>query len=228
MTNGTKLNGHRSASVSKSHPELHHQLLQGNREWSKRMQLENPGLFTELAKHQHPFFLWIGCSDSRVPPNQITGTQPGDMFIHRNIANLVVHTDQNLKSVLDYGVNVLGIDHVIVCGHYGCGGVKAAMGPEFNGPAADWVRRIRDVARWHHRELHALADEQARFDRLVEINVAEQVYDLSRTSIIRDAWQTGRKVHVHGWVYSLSNGLITDLEVTRTRYEEAVQVPVAG
>ena len=150
------------------------------------------------------------------------------MLFPRNIAILVVHTDQILKSVLDYGVNVLGIDHVIVCGHYGCGGVKAAMGPEFNGPAADWVRRIRDVARWHHRELHALADEQARFDRLVEINVAEQVYDLSRTSIIRDAWQTGRKVHVHGWVYSLSNGLITDLEVTRTRYEEAVQVPVAG
>lgn len=218
---GNPINGAGNGAY-KSRPDLHHQLLHRNREWSRRMKRENPGLFTELAQHQHPFFLWIGCSDSRVPPNQITGTMPGDMFIHRNIANLVVHTDQNLMSVLDYGVNVLGIDHVIVCGHYNCGGVKAAMGPEFDGPAADWVRRIRDVARWHHRELQAIADGQARFDRLVEINVAEQVYDLSRTSIIRDAWEAGRQVHVHGWVYSLHNGLITDLQVTRTRYEEAM------
>ena len=137
---------------------LHNDLLARNKEWSERMRKENPELFSELAKHQSPFFLWIGCSDSRVPPNQITGTMPGDMFIHRNIANMVVHTDMNLMSVVDYGVNVLKIDHLIVCGHYGCGGVKAAMGPEFGGPASNWGRNIRDVMRWHHEELVAITD----------------------------------------------------------------------
>ncbi len=200
-------------------PHLHQELLERNRAWSARMRVENPELFEELAKHQSPFFLWIGCSDSRVPPNQITGTMPGDMFIHRNIANMVVHTDMNLMSVLDYGVNVLGIDHVIVCGHYGCGGVKAAMGPEFGGPASSWVRHIRDVARWHHEELSAIKDEEQRFDRLVELNVGEQVYDLSRTAVLREAWDKDRKIQVHGWVYSLSDGLIKDLKVTRTSYE---------
>jgi carbonic anhydrase len=200
-------------------PNLHQELLERNRAWSARMRKENPELFEELAKHQRPFFLWIGCSDSRVPPNEITGTMPGDMFIHRNIANMVVHTDMNLMSVVDYGVNALGIDHLIVCGHYGCGGVKAAMGPEFGGPAAGWVREIRDVARFHHAELSAIVDEKQRFDRLVELNVAEQVYDLSRTSVLRDAWEKGRKVQVHGWVYALTDGLIKDLNVTRTSYE---------
>jgi carbonic anhydrase len=183
------------------------------------MRSENPGLFTELAKHQTPFFLWIGCSDSRVPPNQITGTQPGDMFIHRNIANMVVHTDMNLLSVVDYGVNALGINHIIVCGHYGCGGVKAAMGEEFGGLAANWVRHIRDVARLHHEELDGIADTDTRFDRVVELNVAEQVYDLSRTVILRDAWKAGRPIQVHGWVYSLNDGVIKDLNVTRSHYE---------
>lgn len=201
-------------------PDLHTELLRRNKEWSERMRRENPGLFTELARHQKPFFLWIGCSDSRVPPNQITGTMPGDMFIHRNVANMVVHTDLNMLSVVDYGVNALGIDHIIVCGHYGCGGVKAAMGPEFRGPAAIWVREIRDVARIHREELRGIADERRRFDRLVELNVAEQVYDLSRTSVLRDAWEKGRPIHVHGWVYGLEDGLIKDLGVTRTRYEE--------
>jgi carbonic anhydrase len=198
--------------------DLHQELLTRNREWSARMHRENPELFTELAKHQNPFFLWIGCSDSRVPPNQITGTMPGDMFIHRNIANMVIHTDMNMLSVVDYGVNVLGIDHLIVCGHYGCGGVKAAMGPEFGGAASYWVREIRDIARMNRTELDALHDEEARFDRLVEINVAEQAYDLSRTAVLRDAWAAGRKIHVHGWVYSLKDGLIKDLGVTRTSY----------
>lgn len=199
--------------------DLHHTLLANNKEWSTRMRSENPGLFTELAKHQTPFFLWIGCSDSRVPPNQITGTQPGDMFIHRNIANMVVHTDMNLLSVVDYGVNALGINHIIVCGHYGCGGVKAAMGEEFGGLAANWVRHIRDVARLHHEELDGIADTDTRFDRLVELNVAEQVYDLSRTVILRDAWRAGRPIQVHGWVYSLNDGVIKDLNVTRSHYE---------
>ncbi|MBK6775157.1 MAG: carbonic anhydrase [Flavobacteriales bacterium] len=202
--------------------DLHKILLSRNKEWSEQMHRDNPELFTELAKHQNPFFLWIGCSDSRVPPNQITGTMPGDMFIHRNIANMVMHTDMNMLSVVDYGVNALGIDHLIVCGHYGCGGVKAAMGPEFGGAASYWVRGIRDVARIHNNELTAIADEQARFDRLVELNVAEQVYDLSRTAVLRDAWTKGRKIQVHGWVYSLGDGLIKDLGVTRNKYESEV------
>ena len=207
-------------SMQEHDKNLHHTLLANNKAWSARMREENPELFTELAKHQNPFFLWIGCSDSRVPPNQITGTVPGDMFIHRNIANMVVHSDMNMLSVLDYGVNVLGIDHIIVCGHYGCGGVKAAMGPEFGGIAANWVRHIRDVARLHNAELEAIANEDERFDRLVELNVAEQVYDLSRTVTLRDAWANGRPMQVHGWVYSLENGLIKDLHVTRTSYQE--------
>lgn len=206
-------------SMKQTDPELHQTLLANNRAWSERMREENPELFTELAKHQSPFFLWIGCSDSRVPPNQITGTMPGDMFIHRNIANMVVHTDMNLMSVLDYGVNALGIDHIIVCGHYGCGGVKAAMGPEFDGIASNWVRHIRDVARIHHDELDAVKNEEKRFDRLVELNVAEQVYDLSRTAVLREAWTKGRLIKIHGWVYSLKDGLIKDLKVTRTHYE---------
>ncbi|HRH70665.1 MAG TPA: carbonic anhydrase [Flavobacteriales bacterium] len=201
--------------------DLHKTLLARNQEWSARMHRENPELFTELSKHQHPFFLWIGCADSRVPPNQITGTMPGDMFIHRNIANMVIHTDLNMLSVVDYGVNVLGIDHLIVCGHYGCGGVKAAMGPEFGGAASYWIREIRDIARMHKEELDAIVDEEKRFDRLVEINVAEQAYDLSRTAIVRDAWAKGRNLHVHGWVYGLKDGLIKDLGVTHTRYTEA-------
>ncbi|MCB9171257.1 MAG: carbonic anhydrase [Flavobacteriales bacterium] len=204
----------------KNEKDLHTRLLAQNKDWSERMRQERPDLFTELAKHQSPFFLWIGCSDSRVPPNEITGTMPGDMFIHRNIANMVVHTDMNLLSVVDYGVNALGIDHIIICGHYGCGGVKAAMGAEFGGLAANWVRHIRDVARLHHDELTAIADEQARFDRLVELNVAEQVYHLSRTMVLREAWAHGRPIRVHGWVYGLHNGLIKDLRVTRDHYDE--------
>ncbi|MEO8588879.1 MAG: SulP family inorganic anion transporter [Flavobacteriales bacterium] len=199
--------------------DLHKILLARNKEWSERMHRENPELFTELAKHQNPFFLWIGCSDSRVPPNQITGTMPGDMFIHRNIANMVVHTDMNMLSVVDYGVNALGIDHIIVCGHYGCGGVKAAMGPEFGGPSGSWVRHIRDVARFHRDALAEITDEHKRFDRLVELNVAEQVYDLSRMAVLRDAWAKGRPIKVHGWVYGLKDGLIKDLGVTRSSFE---------
>jgi carbonic anhydrase len=198
--------------------DLHKILLARNQEWSEKTRTESPELFADLAKHQTPFFLWIGCSDSRVPPNQITGTIPGDMFIHRNIANMFVHTDMNALAVVDYGVNVLKIDHIIVCGHYGCGGVKAAMGPEFDGPAANWVRHIRDIARIHHEELRNIPDEQGRIDRLVELNVAEQVYDLSRTAVLRDAWSKGRPIQVHGWVYSLTDGLIKDLKVTRASH----------
>ena len=188
---------------------------------------EHPELFTELAKHQHPFALWIGCSDSRVPPNEITGTMPGDMFIHRNVANMVVHTDMNLMAVLDFAVNSLEIDHVIVCGHYGCGGVKAALGNEGHGIVDNWVRHIRDVYRYHRLELGEIADPESRLNRLVELNVAEQVYDLSRTSILRGAWSAGRPIKVHGWVYGLHDGLIKDLGVTRESYELDIGPPPA-
>ena len=187
---------------------------------------EHPELFTELARHQTPFALWIGCSDSRVPPDQITGTMPGDLFIHRNVANMVVHTDMNLLSVLDFAVGSLGIHHVIVCGHYGCGGVKAALGNEGHGLVDNWVRHIRDVYRFHRDELDAMPEED-RLARLVELNVVEQVYDLSRTSVLRAAWDAGRPVKVHGWVYGLDDGLIKDLGVTRTRYELEIGPPPA-
>ena len=194
-------------------------LLDANKTWAAARVAEDPEYFERLLHIQSPHTLWIGCSDSRVAANVITGTPPGEIFVHRNIANMVVHTDMNLLSVLDYGVNALGIDHIIVCGHYGCGGVKAAMGDEFGGLAANWVRNIRDVARIHHGEMSAIHDDQRRFDRLVELNVGEQVYHLSRTVVLRDAWAKGRPIQVHGWVYSLNDGLIKDLGVTRTKYE---------
>ncbi|MEZ5964267.1 MAG: SulP family inorganic anion transporter [Planctomycetota bacterium] len=200
-----------AAALSEGHADIETMLLARNREWSEKMQREHPQLFNELARHQQPFCLWIGCSDSRVPPDLITGTMPGDMFIHRNVANMVVHTDMNLMSVLDFGVRVLEIDEIIVCGHYGCGGVKAAMGPEFGGLAATWVRHVRDVIRLRSAELLAIGDETARFDRAVELNVLEQAYDLSRTVVLREAWAAGREVRVHAWVYRLADGRIRDL-----------------
>ncbi len=207
--------------------DLHLRLLNQNREWSARMLRERPELFSELAKHQSPFALWIGCSDSRVPPNELTGTMPGDLFVHRNVANMVVHTDMNMLSVLEFAVGALGIHHVIVCGHYGCGGVKAALGDPGYGLVDNWVRRIRDVYRLHRDELDSIDEIEARLARLVELNVAEQVYDLSRTSVLRTAWEAGRHVQVHGWVYGLRDGLLKDLGVTRTRYEAEVGPPPA-
>jgi carbonic anhydrase len=198
----------------------HEQLLANNKVWSKTMTKRDPDFFDRLVNLQQPRFLWIGCSDSRVPSSEITGTLPGQMFVHRNVANMVIHTDMNMLSVIDYGVNVLGIDHLIVCGHYGCGGVKAAMGPEFGGAASYWIREIRDIARLNKEELSRITEPEKRFDRLVELNVAEQAYDLSRTAVLRDAWAKGRKIQVHGWVYSLKDGILKDLGVTRTRYEE--------
>ncbi|MCC6649448.1 MAG: carbonic anhydrase [Polyangiaceae bacterium] len=189
---------------------------------------EHPDLFAELARHQTPFALWIGCSDSRVPPDQITGTMPGDLFIHRNVANMVVHTDMNLLSVLDFAIGTLGIHHVIVCGHYGCGGVKAALGGEGHGLVHNWIRHIRDIYRLHRDVIDAIPSEDERIARLVELNVAEQVYALSRTSVVRAAWDAGRPVKVHGWVYGLHDGLIKDLGVTRTRYEPDIGPPPAS
>lgn len=189
-------------------------LLSGNKRWVKEKLLHDPQFFERLAKGQSPEVLWIGCSDSRVPANEITGTNPGDIFVHRNIANMVVHSDMNLLSVLDYSVNILKVKHVIVCGHYGCGGVKAAMSNEQFGLVDNWLRHIKDVYRLHNKELDAIADEEQRFNRFAELNVIEQVFDLSKTSIIQNAWRSRDLPMVHGWIYDLKTGIIQDLEVS--------------
>ncbi|MCW5912720.1 MAG: carbonate dehydratase [Cyclobacteriaceae bacterium] len=195
--------------------EKYNQLLLQNRAWVEQMLHEDKDFFGKLANTQKPEFLWIGCADSRVPANQITGTQPGEVFVHRNIANMVVHTDMNMLSVLDYAVNVLEVNHVIVCGHYGCGGVRAAMGHKQIGLIDNWIRHIKDVYRFHQDELEAISDLKEREDRFIELNVVEQVYDLGKTSIIQNAWQRrGGFPYIHGWVYDVRNGLIKDLKVS--------------
>jgi carbonic anhydrase len=194
--------------------EKYEQLLLQNRAWVEQKLSEDKNFFDRLANVQTPEFLWIGCADSRVPANEITGTQPGEVFVHRNIANMVVHSDMNMLSVLDYAVNVLEVKHVIVCGHYGCGGIKAAMINKQIGLIDNWIRHIKDVYRMHQQELEAIADLSARQDRLTELNVMEQVYDLGKTSIIQNSWQKRGGPYVHGWVYDIRNGLIKDLKVS--------------
>lgn len=194
--------------------QLYHSLLEGNKKWVQKRLDADPEYFKKLSQGQSPQFLWIGCSDSRVPANEITNTSPGDIFVHRNIANMVVHSDMNLLSVLDYAVNILKVKHVIVCGHYGCGGVKAAMDNEQYGLVDNWLRFIKDVYRTHNKELDAIVDDEARFDRFVELNVIEQVLDLTKTTIIQNAWRQRNEPKVHGWVYSLKTGLIKDLNVS--------------
>lgn len=184
-------------------------LLLDNRAWANERVERDPQFFKRLSSLQTPEFLWIGCSDSRVPADQITGTQPGEIFVHRNIANMVVHTDVNLLSVLDFAVNHLKVNHVIVCGHYGCGGIKAAMtNHDFKYVLNMWLRNIKDVYRLHREELSAISDDELRTDRLVELNVKEQVMHLSKTSIIQRAWKNERRPQLHGWVYGLKDGLI--------------------
>lgn len=189
-------------------------LLDGNKAWVERMLREDKEFFKKLKDGQRPQVLWIGCSDSRVPANEITGTKPGEVFVHRNIANMVVHSDMNLLSVLDYAVNILEVKHIIVCGHYGCGGIQAAMGNKQFGLVDNWIRHIKDVYRIYFEELEGIKDEMTRFNRFVELNVMEQVYDLCKTSIVQNAWERRPSLHVHGWVYDVGNGYIKDLKVT--------------
>ena len=189
-------------------------LLENNKKWVAEKLNEDPEFFNKLAHGQKPPVLWIGCSDSRVPANEIIGAPPGEVFVHRNIANMVVHSDMNLLSVLDYAVNVLEVKHIIVCGHYGCGGVQTAMTNAHVGLIDNWIRHIKDVYRFHQKELNEIEDEKARFNRFVELNVVEQVLDLAKTSIVQGAWESGQEVHVHGWVYDVKDGLINDLKIT--------------
>lgn len=190
------------------------QLLQGNKDFVKITTNEDPDFFKKLAEGQTPEVLWIGCSDSRVPANQITNTKPGDVFVHRNIANVCVHTDMNMLSVLDYAVNVLKVKHIIVAGHYGCGGVAAAMGNKQFGVIDNWLRHIKDVYRLHAHELDLISNEKARIDRLVELNVNEQVYNLCKTTIIQNGWKERTDLEVHGWVIDISTGYVKDLKIS--------------
>jgi carbonic anhydrase len=188
---------------------IYNKLLLENKAWAKEQVDEDPEFFSRLEHIQTPEFLWIGCSDSRVPADKITGTQPGEIFVHRNIANLVINTDVNLLSVVDYAVNHLRVKHIIVCGHYGCGGVKAAMtNHDFNYVLNMWLRNIKDVYHLHKTELNAIESEEQRFDRLVELNVVEQVMHLAKTSIIQKAWKSDNRPQLHGWVYGLKDGII--------------------
>jgi carbonic anhydrase len=188
--------------------QAYQQLLNNNETWAKKRVEDDPEFFSRLAHIQKPELLCIGCSDSRVPADMITGTQPGEIFVHRNIANMVIHTDVNLLSVLEYAVNQLKVKHVIVCGHYVCGGVRAAMTNHSLGIINKWLRNIKDVYRFHREELDAITSEDERANRLTELNVREQVMNLAKTSIIQKAWKYEQKPHLHGWVYGLADGII--------------------
>jgi carbonic anhydrase len=189
-------------------------LLDNNKRWAAERVKHDPTFFSRLEKQQKPEFLWIGCADSRVPANEIVGLDPGELFVHRNVANVVVHTDLNCLSVLQFAVDVLKVKHVIVCGHYGCGGVKAAIERETHGLIDNWLRHVQDVERDYQHELDGITDGKAREDRLCELNVCEQVRNVSRTTVVQDAWRNGHDVQLHGWVYGLKDGIITDLHVT--------------
>lgn len=194
-------------------------LLDGNRRYSLERKFDDPEYFKKLSLGQKPDYLWIGCSDSRVPANEVTGTDAGEMFVHRNIANMVVHTDFNLLSVLEYAVKYLGVKHIIVCGHYGCGGVKASMTNQRHGYVDNWLRNIKDVYNKYSSELGSIQDLDKRTDRLTELNVIEQVRNLAKTSVVQEAWKT-RELHLHGWVYGINSGLITDLKVIHDGKED--------
>ncbi len=198
----------------------YNQLLENNRKWVDRQLEMDPNFFSDLAKGQNPPILWIGCSDSRVPANEIIGAKPGDVFVHRNIANMVVHSDMSMLSVLDYAVNVLKVKHIIVCGHYGCGGVATAMTNKQVGLIDNWIRHIKDVYRFRKYDIESISDNEERFNRFVEINVEEQVQNLAKTSILQNAWANGQSVHIHGWVYSIADGLVRDMDTHYTNSDQ--------
>src|SRR5687767_14303139 len=197
------------------------ELFENNRAWARRIAEQDPEFFTKLSKQQSPEYLWIGCSDSRVPANDIVGLLPGELFVHRNIANVVVHTDLNCLSVMQFAVDVLQIEHIIVCGHYGCSGVSAAVRGERVGLADNWLRHVQDVHAKHDNRVAALTDMPQRVDRLCELNVIEQVANVCQTTIVRDAWDRGQDLTVHGWVYGLEDGLIRDLNTTVAKPADA-------
>jgi carbonic anhydrase len=199
--------------IDSKKPDFYKSLLDNNKKWVEDKLSIDADYFNRLSQGQTPPVLWIGCSDSRVPANEIIGAEPGEVFVHRNIANMVIHTDMNMLSVLDYAVNILKVKHIIVCGHYGCGGVLAALSNSSLGVIDNWIRHIKDVYRFHQDELDEIEDLQKRANRFVEVNVIEQVFDLAKTSIVQSAWKTNQELHIHGWVYGLDSGLVKDLNV---------------
>ena len=196
--------------------QLLRELFEKNRAWAESVKQQDPDFFRKLARQQAPQYLWIGCADSRVPANEIVGLLPGELFVHRNVANVVVHTDLNCLSVIQYAVDVLRVRHIIVCGHYGCGGVGAALRGDRLGLADNWLRHLRDVMRAHRDELALLPSQVEREDRFCELNVAEQVGNVCFTSIVQDAWRRGQDLAVHGWIYRLDDGLLRDLQICVT------------
>ena len=192
------------------------ELLNNNLQWSRRVTDENPSFFSDLAKQQNPDFLWIGCSDSRVAANTIVDVMPGEIFVHRNVANLAIHTDINCLSVIQYAVEVLSVEHIIVCGHYGCGGIKAAVDGKRHGLIDNWLRHIKDVASIHSATLDAIEDPAEKLNKLTELNVAEQVLNIGESTIVRDAWKRGQPIEIHGLVYGLYDGMLRDLEISVT------------
>lgn len=197
-------------------------LLDNNRAWSERIRAQDPKFFLELSRQQSPQYLWIGCSDSRVPANQIVGLLPGEIFVHRNVANVVVHTDLNCLSVLQYAIDVLHVQHVIVCGHYGCGGVRSALRNERLGLIDNWLRHVQDVRLKHLQRMTETDDEELQAERLCELNVIEQAVNVCQTTVIQEAWMRGQRVSVHGWIYSLADGLLRDLQTCISAQDELV------
>jgi carbonic anhydrase len=198
-------------------------LFERNKEWSDKIRKEDPGFFDRLASIQNPEYLWIGCSDSRVPANQITGLQPGEVFVHRNIANVVVHSDLNCLSVLQYAVDALRVKHILVVGHYGCGGVRAALNNLRLGLVDNWLRHIRDVRQKHIELLDQLPDNPSKLNALCELNVIEQVMNVCHTTVAREAWDRGQNLTVHGWIYGLSDGIVRDLNMSISAHDQAHQ-----
>jgi carbonic anhydrase len=205
--------GSNNSDISQYLQQSHDKIFENNRKWAEEKKAQDPSYFVSLSAGQQPEYLWIGCSDSRIPAEQITGLEPGQAFVHRNIANLVNNIDLNVMSVINYAVRHLGVKHIVVCGHYGCGGVKAAMTPKDLGLLNPWLRNIRDVYRLHEKELDAIADEEERYDRLVELNVVEQCRNVIKTAAIQQSYKKNAYPIVHGWVFNFKDGLLKDLKV---------------
>lgn len=200
------------------------ELFDRNKNWATKISDTDPEFFAKLSKQQNPEYLWIGCADSRVPATEIVDLMPGEVFVHRNIANVVVHTDLNCLSVIQYAVEVLNVKHIIVCGHYSCGGIRAAVEKNEHGLIDNWLRHIKDIYRFHQAELEGIEHMEERVHRLCELNVIEQVFNVCHTTIVQNAWKENRKLAVHGWIYSLSDGLLKDLDVCITSQEDILQI----
>jgi carbonic anhydrase len=216
--------------MTENHKDSHalEHLLEKNRKWAAAVEAQNPDFFKKLAAQQAPEYMWIGCSDSRVPANELLGLLPGDVFVHRNVANIIVHSDLNCLSVLQFAIDVLGVKHIIVCGHYGCSGVHAALTGRRIGLADNWLRHVQDVSLKHGRYLGEVIPERARHDRLCELNVIEQVGNVCQTTIVQDAWERGQSLTVHSWIYGVQDGLLRDLGVTVSSAEELAGKMQAG